>query len=130
FLIPDVGDEVLVIFLSGDPRFPIVAGGLWNGRDTAPETLGGARDAVDRWTITGKGGTRIAIVEEGGASKATIEFSTPGRLTGKMSDSNQSIEFTDSKQTSVKIDAGGVTISAPAGKVQITAAAEVDITAP
>ena len=29
-----------------------------------PETLGGAGDAVDRWTIVGKKGTRIAIVEE------------------------------------------------------------------
>ena len=31
FFIPDVGDEVLVTFIQGDSRFPIVVGGLWNG---------------------------------------------------------------------------------------------------
>jgi hypothetical protein len=41
-----------------------------------------------------------------------------------------SIEFKNSSETSVKIDSSGVTINAPTGKVQITAASEVDITAP
>jgi uncharacterized protein involved in type VI secretion and phage assembly len=130
FLIPNVGDEVVLVFLSADPRFPIVIGSLWNGHDTPPETLGGSGEAVDRWTITGKAGTRIAIVEES-SSSATIKFSTPGGLTGTMTDgSGGSIEFADSSQTSVKIDSSGVTINAPTGKVQVTAASEVDVTAP
>jgi len=130
FFIPNVGDEVLVVFLSGDPRFPIVIGSLWNGADKAPETLGGSGAAVDRWTITGVAGTRIAIVEDS-ASSPTIKFSTPGGLTGTMTDAaGGSIEFTNSMQTSVKIDTSGVTINAPTGKVQITAASEVDVTAP
>jgi uncharacterized protein involved in type VI secretion and phage assembly len=130
FFIPSVGDEVVLVFLSGDPRFPIVIGGLWNGKDAAPETLGGSGDAVDRWTITGRAGTRIAIVEES-ASNATIKFSTPGGLTGTLTDGGGgSIEFTNASQTSVKIDSSGVTISAPTGKVQITAASEVDVSAP
>jgi uncharacterized protein involved in type VI secretion and phage assembly len=126
FFMPTVGDEVVLVFLSGDPRFPIVIGGLWNGADTAPETLGGSGEAVDRWTITGTAGTRIAIVEES-ASSATIKFSTPGGLTGTMTDEGGgSIEFTNSSQTSIKIDTSGVTINAPTGKVQITAASEVE----
>ena len=129
FFIPSVGDEVVLVFLSGDPRFPIVIGSLWNGMDSAPETLGGSGDAVDRWTITGKAGTRIAIVEES-ASAATIKFSTPGGLVGTMSDGDGSIEFTNSSQTSIKIDASGVAINAPTGTVSVTAASEVDITAP
>jgi uncharacterized protein involved in type VI secretion and phage assembly len=130
FFIPSVGDEVLLVFLSGDPRFPVVIGGLWNGAAAAPETLGGSGDAVDRWTITGKAGTRIAIVEES-ASSATIKLSTPGGLTGTLTDEGGgSIEFTNSAQTSVKIDSSGITINAPTGTVQITAASEVDVTAP
>ena len=35
FLIPDVGDEVVVSFINGDSRYPIVLGSLWNGRDAA-----------------------------------------------------------------------------------------------
>jgi uncharacterized protein involved in type VI secretion and phage assembly len=130
FFIPNVGDEVLIVYLSGDPRFPVVIGGLWNGSDSAPETLGGAGDTVDRWTITGTAGTRIAIVEES-ASTATIKFSTPGGLTGTLTDDGGgSIELSNTSQTSVTIDSSGVTISAPTAKVQITAASEVDVTAP
>jgi len=35
FFMPDVDDEVLVLFTSGDTRFPLVLGGLWNGAATA-----------------------------------------------------------------------------------------------
>src|SRR5262249_11497241 len=75
FMIPDVGDEVLVNFINGDSRFPVIVGGLWNGADSAPETLGGAGDAVDRWTIVGKKGTRIAIEEEA-SGQPTIKLTT------------------------------------------------------
>src|SRR5271165_6402648 len=98
FFIPDVGDEVLVVYLCGDSRFPVVLGGLWNGHDSAPDSFGGAGDSVDRWTITGKAGTKISIVED--SSGPTIEFETPGQLKGTLTDSGGgSIEFTDAMQT-------------------------------
>lgn len=129
FFMPDVGDEVLVVYLSGDSRFPVVIGGLWNGNDSAPDSFGGSGNSVDRWTITGKAGTKIAIIED--ASGPTIEFTTPGHLTGKMTDSGGgSIEFSDSRQTSIKIDSSGVTINAPTAQVQVTAATSMSITAP
>ncbi len=95
-----------------------------------PETIGGSGKSVDRWTITGKAGTRIAIVEQP-ASSATIKFSTPGgpyrnaHRSGRL-DRIQRIR----QQTSVRIDSSGVTINAPTGQVQITAASEVTVTAP
>lgn len=129
FFMPDIGDEVLVVFLSGDSRFPVVIGGLWNGHDSAPDSFGGSGNSVDRWTITGKAGTKIAIIED--SSGPTIQFTTPGHLTGKMTDSGGgSIEFTDSMQTSIKIDSNGVTINAPTAQVQVTAATSMSITAP
>ena len=129
FLIPDVGDEVLVIHLSGDSRYPVVIGGLWNGQDTAPDQFGGSGDSVDRWTFTGKAGTKIAIVED--STGPTIQFTTPGQLSGKMTDSGGgSIEFTNADQTSVTIDSSGVTVNAPTAQVQITAASSVSVTAP
>jgi len=128
FFIPDVGDEVLVIFLSGDSRFPVVLGGLWNGHDNAPDQFGGSGDSVDRWTITGKAGTKIAIIED--STGPTVQFTTPGQLTGTMTDSDGSIQFNDSNQTSIRIDSSGVTINAPTAQVQITAASSMSITAP
>jgi type VI secretion system VgrG family protein len=36
FQVPEVGDEVLVVFQGGDHRIPIVIGGLWNGSNPPP----------------------------------------------------------------------------------------------
>ncbi|HEY3706085.1 MAG TPA: phage baseplate assembly protein V [Terracidiphilus sp.] len=127
FFIPDVGDEVAIAFIGGDPRGAIVLGSLWNGQDSAPETIGGSQDSVDRWTFTGKAGTRIAIVEQP-SSSATISFTTPGGLSGTLTDQGSSIEFKDSSETSVKIDSSGVTVNAPTAQVQITAASGVTVT--
>lgn len=126
FMLPDVGDEVLVTFLQGDPRLPIVVGGLWNGRDTPPETLGGAGDRIDRWTIVGKAGTRIAIVEESSGT-ATISFTTPGGVSGELTDSaGGKIELTAAGST-VTLDPSGVTIQTGA-KVSVQAS-QVDVSA-
>jgi len=128
FMIPDVGDEVLVLFLSGDSRMPVVVGGLWNGADKAPDAFGGSGASVDRWTVTGKAGTKIAIIED--STGPTIQFTTPGQLTGKMTDSDGSIEFSNAQQTSVRIDSNGVTINAPTAQVQVTAASSITVNAP
>ncbi len=99
-------------------------------QDTAPETIGGNGQSVDRWTFTGKAGTRVAIVEQP-ASNATISFTTPGGQTGTLTDQGGgSITFANSEQTTITIDTSGVTVNSPAGQVQITAASEVIINAP
>lgn len=123
--IPDVDDEVLVTFVAGDPRFPIVIGGLWNGAQNPPEQFSG--DKVDRWTITGKAGTRIAIVEES-ASSAKIEFTTPNGISGTLTDeSGGSIKFEDTAGNSITIDSQGIALQSSA-KVKVTAS-QVEVSA-
>ena len=117
FFLPDVGDEVLVIFLNGDPRFPMVVGGLWNGRDEAPESLPG--DRVDRWTITGKAGTKISIVEEQNGQEK-IMFQTPAGVTGTL---------TDEAGGKIKLEAAGNTVTMDTSGVSIQAAAKVTVQA-
>ncbi len=110
FFVPDVGDEVLVSFVNGDPRLPVVIGGLWSGSAAVPEQLGGGGDQVDRWTITGKAGTRMAIVEEQ-PSSATISFTTPGGVSGELTDSGGGkVEFRVGG-TTVTYDQQGVTVN-------------------
>ena len=36
YFLPEVDDEVLVVFEHGDIRFPYVLGGLWNGKQAPP----------------------------------------------------------------------------------------------
>jgi uncharacterized protein involved in type VI secretion and phage assembly len=42
--VPEEGDEVLVAFVHGDMRFPIVLGGLYNGVDKPPTDRTASRD--------------------------------------------------------------------------------------
>ncbi len=37
YWMPEVDDEVLVVFEQGDMAFPYILGGLWNGKDKPPE---------------------------------------------------------------------------------------------
>jgi hypothetical protein len=37
WFLPEVDDEVLVLFEQGDPRVPIVIGAIWKGKDESPE---------------------------------------------------------------------------------------------
>lgn len=126
FMLPDVGDEVLITFINGDVRLPVVVGGLWNGNATPPETLGGAGDRIDRWTIVGKAGTRIAIIEEN-PGQATISLTTPNGVSGEMTDSGGGkIEF-KAAGTTVTIDSAGVSVQTPS-KVKVQAS-QVEVTA-
>jgi len=60
WFIPDVNDEVLIAFEAGDPRRPYVIGGLWNGRDKAPESMdGGGRNL--RKVVRSRNGVRITL---------------------------------------------------------------------
>lgn len=123
FFIPQPGDEVLVVFVNGDPRAPVVVGSLWNGADTPPESLSGT---VDRWTITGKAGTKIAIIEQSAAT-ATIECTTPGGVKLTMTDeAGGKVEVVCAGNT-VKIDSSGVSVQA-AAKVSVQAS-NVDVSA-
>ncbi|HEU5453674.1 MAG TPA: phage baseplate assembly protein V [Terriglobales bacterium] len=129
FLFPDVGDEVLVVYLSADSRFPVVIGGLWNGADKAPDQFGGAGDKVDRWTFTGKNGTKISIVEEQ-SGQETIKLETPAGQKGTFTDQGGgSIELALSNGNSVKLDTQGITVDAAASKVTITASSQVEVNA-
>lgn len=124
FLLPDVGDEVLVVFLNGDPRFPMVVGGLWNGHDQAPDSLPG--DRVDRWTITGKSGTKFSIVEEQNG-REKIVFQTPAGVTGTLTDEAGGKIKLEAAGNIVTMDTSGVSIQAAATvKVQ---ASQVEVTA-
>lgn len=122
FLIPDVGDEVLVTFVNADPRLPVVVGGLWSGSAEPPESLPGS--AVDRWSFTGKAGTRIRILEE---SQPAIEMETPGGVSAVLRDEGGGkIELTAGGCT-ITLETGGITLQT--GATVTVQATKLDVTA-
>jgi uncharacterized protein involved in type VI secretion and phage assembly len=115
WFIPDVDDEVLVGFEAGDPRRPYVVGMLWNGRDNPPEQMDSDNNLK---TILSRAGIGITMDDTDGAVKLTL--STPGGHSLVFNDSNLSITATDTTGNTIKMDTGGISISAVA-KVKVDA---------
>jgi uncharacterized protein involved in type VI secretion and phage assembly len=124
WFIPDVKDEVLVAFEAGDPRRPYVVGALWNGQDSAPESMDSAGNNYLK-TILSRQGVRITLDDTDGAVKLRLE--TPGGNSIILDDGARSIVAQDSNGNSIKMETSGITVTA-AAKVTVNAAT-VEITA-
>ena len=124
WFIPDVGDEVLVVFQAGDVRHPFVIGALWNGSDTPPESMDSAGENNLK-TIKSRNGVTIRLDDSDGTEKLTLE--TPGGQSFELRDGPGEVEVRDSNGNSIKLDTSGVTVTAAAQvKVQ---ASTVEVTA-
>ncbi len=117
WFIPDVNDEVLVAFESGNPRRPYVLGGLWNGSDDPPESMDGAGNNYKK-VIRSRNGVKCTLDDQDGQEQLILE--TPGGQKVTLKDGPGSIEIVDSNGNSVKLEASGITVTASA-KVTINA---------
>lgn len=123
FLIPDVDDEVLVVFHNGDPSYPLVLGGLWNGDSTAPAAIEGDRNRYKR--IRSRNGVTVTLDDQRGQEAFVCE--TPGGQRLTLRDGPGSVVVEDSNGNSVTMDSQGISIQA-AAKVTVQAA-QVEVTA-
>ncbi len=122
WFIPEVGDEVLVGFQGGDPRWPYVIGALWNGKDDPPESMDADNNVR---SIVSRSGIRITLDDSDGAVTLTLE--TPGGQRVSMADAGSQITIEDSNGNSCELAPEGITITA-ASKLTISAAtAEIEI---
>ncbi len=117
WFIPDVNDEVLVVFEGGDARRPYVVGGLWNGTDSPPETMDGAGNNYKK-VIRSRNGVRVTLDDQDGQEKLILD--TPGGQRVTMKDGPGSVVIEDSNGNSVKLETSGITVTASA-KVTVNA---------
>lgn len=117
WFVPDTGDEVLVVFEAGDPRRPYVVGGLWNGKDSPPETMDGAGNNYKK-VIRSRNGVKVTLDDQDGQEKLILE--TPGGQRMTMKDGPGSVVIEDSNGNSVKLETSGITVTASA-KVTVNA---------
>ncbi len=112
---PEVGDEVAVVFEDGDPERPVVLGSLWNGVHTAPrqEFFGANIPKNEIKRIVTRSGNRVQFVDQPG--KETIVVATPNSssisLTEKSDGTGRTLITLQSK--------GDIVLSAPDGRVHI-----------
>ncbi|WP_239375971.1 VgrG-related protein [Frankia sp. Cj5] len=119
-MLPEVDDEVLVVFEQGDPRRPFVLGGLHNGVDAPPFDGGvdGAAGQVVRRGLRSRKGHEIVVSDADGAEH--IEILTSGGRVRILLDH----------------DSGGLTVETAAdvvvrarGKISMSADGDLDISA-
>lgn len=73
FQLPEIGAEVVIGFLNGDSRRPIVLGCLWNQVNTLPDEAANENNTKKLWRS--KGGYQILVDED--EDKQEISFSDP-----------------------------------------------------
>lgn len=112
--IPQVGDEVLVAFEHGDIDYPIVLGGLWNGKDIVPFDYGSDIDSgkVTYCGFTSRTGHKVSFFESSSESKIHL-LTANGKVSIELDDKNEVIKVdttgklvVDAKQD-IEIKAGG-----------------------
>jgi uncharacterized protein involved in type VI secretion and phage assembly len=109
WFIPDTGVEVLVIFLGGDPRNPVVIGALWNGKDSPPQSMDGSGNNNIK-KLRSRNGVAITLDDTQGKEALTME--TPGGQKIVLQDGPGSITIQDSNGNSIKMDSSGITLNA------------------
>lgn len=116
YFIPEIDDEVLVAFERGDMRFPYIIGGLWNGKDRAPE------DNAD-----GKNDIRLIKTRKG--HKLTFDDGARGLVRLELDDGKKleidddGVRLDDAAGNTLKIDSKG-------GSISLEAAASLSVKAP
>lgn len=111
WFIPDVNDEVLVVFEAGDVRRPYVIGGLWNGNDAPPESMDGSGNNYKK-VLKSRNGVKVTLDDQDGQEQFIAE--TPGGQKVTLKDGPGSVEIADSNGNSIKMEASGITITTSA----------------
>lgn len=107
WFMPDVGDEVLVVFQGGDPRWPFIVGGLWNGQDKPPED---ATSENNHKVIKSRSGVTITLDDQSGQERLQLE--TPGGCKLTLKDGPGEVTLEDSNGNSIKLETSGITVTA------------------
>lgn len=121
WFLPDLSDEVLVCFEGGDPRRPVVLGGLWNGVDTPPETMDEDQKNYIK-SLTSRQGVKLTMDDT--EQKERFEAVTPQqqRLTFQDDESSPTVTLADKDLDTVTMSVGTIKIFNKENKSQLTLA--------
>jgi uncharacterized protein involved in type VI secretion and phage assembly len=124
YCLPEVDDEVLVMFEHGDLRFPYVIGSLWNGKDAPPTDNGDGKNNIRM--IKSRSGHTIRLNDEDG--KETIEIIDKTQKNSFIIDtSKNTITITTDKD--ITLSAAKGTIKLEAQKIELKSSASTKIEA-
>jgi uncharacterized protein involved in type VI secretion and phage assembly len=115
YLLPEVGDEVLVAFEHGMATFPYVLGSLWNGKEKPPEKNDDGKNNMR--SLKSRSGHIIRLDDTDGGEKIEI-----------LDKSGENTIVIDTSQNTITITADAdITISSSHGKLTLKAEQDVSI---
>ncbi|MEM7659761.1 MAG: type VI secretion system tip protein VgrG [Bacteroidota bacterium] len=106
FFWPEVGDEVLLSFLNGDPRFPVIVGKMYSKKNPAPYTPDEPNTIK---AIVTKSLMKLEFEDE----KKIITLDTPGGNMLIIDDDAQSITLEDQHGNKIVMESAGITLDSP-----------------
>ena len=111
FCLPEINDEVLVVFEQGDMDRPYVIGGLWNGEDEPPPS---ADDAVEngrvhKRTFKTRVGHTLTFIDDGSDEGVILETAGGHKLI--LSDDQQKVVLQTSGGHVLTLDDSGSEVS-------------------
>jgi uncharacterized protein involved in type VI secretion and phage assembly len=113
FFIPEVGDEVVVGFLGGDSRHPVVLGSLWNGQHSPPESLDAQTNAIRE--IVSRAGHKLRFDDSDGSALVLIETAASQTVTVDDTSGSEKIALADKSGNKLTLDSSGITLEAKSG---------------
>lgn len=119
FFFPEIGDEVLITFLNGDPRFPVIIGSLYSSQ-LKPKVEPDEENSIK--AIHSKSGIAFTFNE----TDKILTIETPGGNSVVLDDKDQQIVMTDSNSNKVTMNSSGIALSSPAD-ISLKADGKVDI---
>lgn len=114
FFVPEVGDEVLVAFIHGDMRMPVVLGGLYNGKDKPPSDR---QKNKDQKVIRTKAGHELLFDDQG--KKVTLKSNSGHTL--ELDDTGKTVTLKTAGGQSVVLDGSSSMITIQATNVAVKA---------
>jgi uncharacterized protein involved in type VI secretion and phage assembly len=129
FIIPEIGDEVVLGFFNNDPSCPVILGSLYSSKRVPPYELTAANNIKALVT-------RSKLKMEFDDEKKVITLITPANNKVVISDDAQSILLQDQNGNKVELSPSGILLDSPKditikalGKVAISAVQNVEVAA-
>ena len=127
---PEKGDEVLVGFYDGDPRFPVVVGQMFSKARPAPEAIPATDEKNHIKGLVTRSGIRLLFDDDNKA----VTLQTPGGNLLEIHDKNKSATLKDQHGNSLTLEKDGIILDSTKnitlrakGDVKISATGDITL---
>ena len=125
--LPEIGDEVIVGFMGGDPSHPVILGSVHSPKNTGPVA---AEEDNKLKTLQTRSGTKLTFDDE----KKAVIIDTPGGAQVTLDDDAKEVTLKDQNGNVATLGSAGITLSSPKditldAKGNVVVKAAMDVTA-